>query len=98
MALLSFLNRVPRLRDPGLGYLKAKIEDICISLSRYGVNKYYVLNTGISTNQALEPTKEELHNQGITLWHTDLHEAEGNTPRAYLNRREAPTQMNQRLA
>ena len=52
---------------------------ICISLSRYGVNKYYVLNTGISTNQALEPAKETLHNQGITLWYTDLHEAEGNT-------------------
>ena len=30
-------------------------------------------------NQALEPAKEELHNLGITLWYTDLHEAEGNT-------------------
>ena len=51
----------------GLETSRQMIEDICISLSRYGVNKYYVLNTGISTNQALEPAKEELHNQGITL-------------------------------
>ena len=63
----------------GLETSRQMIEDICISLNRYGVNKYYVLNTGISTNQALEPAKEELHNQGITLWYTDLHEAEGNT-------------------
>jgi creatinine amidohydrolase len=39
----------------GLDTSRQMIEDICISLSRYGVNKYYVLNTGISTNQTLEP-------------------------------------------
>ena len=63
----------------GLGTSKQMIEDICVSLSRYGINKYYVLNTGISTTQALEPAKEELHKQGITLWYTDLHKAEEKT-------------------
>ncbi len=55
------------------------VEDICLSLSRYGVKKYYVLNTGISTNRALAPAKESLQAQGVTLWYTDLHKAEADT-------------------
>ena len=55
------------------------VEDICLSLNRYGVNKFYVLNTGISTNRALSPAKEALQAQGVTLWYTDLHKAEAGT-------------------
>jgi len=28
---------------------KEMLKDICISMSRYGVKKFYVLNTGVST-------------------------------------------------
>ena len=55
------------------------VEEICLSLSRYGVGKFYVLNTGISTNQALNPAKEYLASRGITMWYTDLHMAEAGT-------------------
>ena len=55
------------------------VEEICVSLSRYGVSKFYVLNTGISTNYALKPAKESLASKGITMWYTDLHEAEAGT-------------------
>jgi len=55
------------------------MEEICLSLSRYGINKFYVLNTGISTNYALKPAKESLASKGITLWYTDLYEAEAET-------------------
>ena len=55
------------------------VEEICQCLSGYGVNKFYVLNTGISTNQALRPAKESLESKGITMWYTDLHVAEAGT-------------------
>lgn len=55
------------------------VEEICISLSRYGITKFYVLNTGISTNRALAPAKESLKAQRITMWYTDLHLAEADT-------------------
>ena len=55
------------------------VEEICLSLNRYGANKFYVLNTGISTNQALKPAKEALKSKGITMWYTDLHIAEAGT-------------------
>ena len=55
------------------------VEEICLSLSKYGVGKFYVLNTGISTNQALNPAKEYLASRGITMWYTDLHMAEAGT-------------------
>ncbi len=63
----------------GLDTSKQVVKEICVSLSRYGVKKFYVLNTGISTNQALAPAKDELETMGITLWYTDLHFAEADT-------------------
>jgi creatinine amidohydrolase len=46
--------------------------DICRSLSRYGPQRFYVLNTGISTIRALQPTAEILETEGLVLRYTDL--------------------------
>ena len=52
------------------------VKEICVSLSRYGVNKFYVLNTGISTIDALKQAQEELEQGGIILRYTNLNEIE----------------------
>ena len=54
------------------------VKEICVSLSRYGVNKFYVLNTGISTINALKQAQEELEQGGIILIYTNLKEIEEN--------------------
>jgi len=48
------------------------VTEICLSLSRYGAKKFYVLNTGISTLRGLEPALEELERHGVALRYTDL--------------------------
>src|SRR5688572_29369490 len=42
------------------------------SLARYGPRRFYVLNTGVSTNRALEPAAAALAAEGILLRFTDL--------------------------
>jgi creatinine amidohydrolase len=42
------------------------------SLARYGPRRFYVLNTGVSTNIALEPAAAALAAEGILLRFTDL--------------------------
>jgi creatinine amidohydrolase len=51
------------------------IEDICISLAAFGPRRFYVLNTGISTVQALAPAREALAGRGLLLRYTDLRAA-----------------------
>lgn len=46
------------------------VAEIC--LSDYGMKKFYVLNTGISTLRGLEPAREELEKHGVALRYTDL--------------------------
>lgn len=48
------------------------IVDICISLSRFGPKRFYVLNTGISTLKPLKAAGEILDKKGILLAFTDL--------------------------
>ena len=48
------------------------VVEICLSLSNYGVKKFYVLNTGISTIRGLEPAREELEKHGVALRYTNL--------------------------
>ncbi|MCK4400165.1 creatininase family protein [Candidatus Bathyarchaeota archaeon] len=48
------------------------VAEICLSLSNYGMKKFYVLNTGISTLRGLEPAREELEKHGVALRYTDL--------------------------
>jgi creatinine amidohydrolase len=53
------------------------VKDICRSVRGYGVNKFYVLNTGISTLTGLKPAAEELLEEGIIMRYTDLLKVEG---------------------
>jgi creatinine amidohydrolase len=46
--------------------------DICRSLARHGVRRFYILNTGISTLRALKPAAESLTADGILMHYTDL--------------------------
>ena len=48
------------------------VTEICLSLSRYGAKKFYVLNTGISTLRGLKPAQEELEKHGVALRYTNL--------------------------
>lgn len=48
------------------------IVDICRSLAAYGPRRFYALNTGVSTNRALQPAAEVLAREGILLTYTDL--------------------------
>jgi creatinine amidohydrolase len=48
------------------------IVDICRSIARHGPRKFYVLNTGVSTNRGLEPARKILLDEGIHLEYTNL--------------------------
>ncbi len=51
---------------------KNTIVEICNSISNYGIKKFYVLNTGISTLRPLKKAAEELENKGIFLHYFNL--------------------------
>jgi len=51
------------------------VSDICRSICHHGPKKIYVLNTGISTNKALEPARQMLAKEGIVMEYTLLGEA-----------------------
>jgi creatinine amidohydrolase len=55
---------------------KNMVKEICVSLSRYGIKKFYVLNTGISTIYALKQAQEKLEQEGIIMKYTNLNEIE----------------------
>ena len=46
---------------------KNTIIDICNSISKYGIRKFYILNTGISTLRPLMKATRELEDKGILL-------------------------------
>ncbi|MBI3269415.1 MAG: creatininase family protein [Planctomycetes bacterium] len=48
------------------------VADVCRSFGRHGWRKFYVLNTGISTNRALASAKKALETEGLRLEYTDL--------------------------
>ena len=48
------------------------IVDICKSLANYGPRRFYVINTGVSTNNALEPAATLLSCEGIILRYTNM--------------------------
>ncbi|MFC1565312.1 creatininase family protein, partial [candidate division KSB1 bacterium] len=62
---------------------KNLIKDICISMSGYGIKKFYVLNTGISTARVLAPASDELFEEsGIIMRFTDILKAGDMTVKA----------------
>ena len=58
----------------GLETARDIIIDIVNSVARFGVKKFYVLNTGVSTNKPLELAKQELEKAGIIFFYTKLEE------------------------
>ncbi|MCS7366168.1 MAG: creatininase family protein [archaeon GB-1867-035] len=55
-----------------LNTFKEMVKDICISMSNYGIKKFYVLNTGVSTIYRLKMAAEELRGRGIEMRYTDI--------------------------
>lgn len=55
-----------------LGTARDLIVDICRSLARHGPRRFYVINTGVSTADALKPAAQILANEGILLRYTDV--------------------------
>lgn len=45
--------------------------DICRSLARYGVRRFYILNTGVSTVRILGPARDSLATTGIVMRFTN---------------------------
>ncbi len=56
----------------GFETFKELVKGICVSMAGYGVRKFYVLNTGVSTARALGPASEELREQEIAMRFTDI--------------------------
>ena len=67
----SFLE-YPGSVSLGLETFRELVKDICVSMSAYGVRKFYVLNTGVSTVRGLRPAAEELREMGIEMRYTDI--------------------------
>jgi creatinine amidohydrolase len=63
---------------------KNVIKDICLSMNGYGMRKFYVLNTGISTLRPLEAAAEELKPSGIVLRHLNLLDVDKALPQGLL--------------
>jgi creatinine amidohydrolase len=67
----SFLE-YPGSVSLGFETFKELVKDVCVSMAGYGVRKFYVLNTGVSTARALGPASEELREQEIEMRFTDI--------------------------
>jgi creatinine amidohydrolase len=63
---------------------KNLVKDICRSMKGYGVKKFYVLNTGVSTLHPLEQTAQELAAEGILLAFTNILEVDEKVPEGLL--------------
>jgi len=64
----------------GAETFKNVIVDICASLAGYGLKKFYVLNTGVSTLRPLAEARTELAARGLTLRFLDLAEVDKTLP------------------
>ncbi|MGD8537335.1 MAG: creatininase family protein [Candidatus Aminicenantes bacterium] len=77
------------LEYPGSVSLKAEtftnvVIDICMSMFGYGIRKFYVLNTGVSTLRPLKRAAEELKKKGVVLRYFNILEADKKIPTGYL--------------
>jgi creatinine amidohydrolase len=77
------------LEYPGSVSLQAEtfknvIIDICRSMSGYGIKKFYVLNTGVSTLRPLKNAADELAQKGIDLWYLNILEVDQKVPQELL--------------
>ncbi len=77
------------LEYPGSVSLKAEtftnvVIDVCMSMYGYGMRKFYILNTGVSTLRPLESAAEELKKKGVILRYFNILEADKKIPAGYL--------------
>ncbi len=77
------------LEYPGSVSLQAEtfknvIVDICRSMSGYGIQKFYVLNTGVSTLRPLKSAADQLAEEGIVLWYLNILEVDKKVPQKLL--------------
>jgi creatinine amidohydrolase len=63
---------------------KEMVKDICLSMNGYGVRKFYVLNTGISTLRPLREAAEELKPSGVILRYLNLEDVDKTLPSGLL--------------
>jgi creatinine amidohydrolase len=59
---------------------KNMIMDICRSMNGYGIKKFYVLNTGVSTLRPLAQARKELKTHGIFLVYLNILKVDENLP------------------
>ncbi len=64
---------------------KNVIVDICRSMNGYGIKKFYVLNTGVSTLRPLASAKQELFKDGIILEYLNILEVDERLPSGLMN-------------
>lgn len=64
----------------GAETFKNVVVDICASMAGYGLKKFYVLNTGVSTVGPLAQAQKELAARGLTLRFLDLLEVDKTLP------------------
>jgi len=79
----SFLE-YPGSVSIGAETFKEMVKDICLSMNGYGIKKFYVLNTGISTLKPLEEAAQELNQSGIVLRYLDLLDVDKTLPQDLL--------------
>lgn len=77
------------LEYPGSVSLQAEtfknvIIDICRSMNGYGIKKFYILNTGVSTLRPLKSAADELSQEGIVLWYLNILEVDKKVPQELL--------------
>ena len=75
----SFLE-YPGSVSVGAETFKNTVVDICRSLSRHGIRKFYVLNTGISTLPQLQAASKELAKLDVTMRYLNLLETDKKIP------------------
>jgi creatinine amidohydrolase len=66
---------------------KNVIKDICSSINGYGIKKFYVLNTGVSTLRPLKSAKKELEKSGIQLEYLNILEVDKKLPKGILTQK-----------
>jgi creatinine amidohydrolase len=64
---------------------KNMIVDICKSMAGYGLRKFYILNTGISTVPPLKAAAEELSKTGLVLRYLNLADVDKKLPAGLLS-------------
>ena len=80
----SFLE-YPGSVSIGRETFKNMVMDICKSMNGYGMRKFYVLNTGVSTLVPLEAAAEELGKLGIVLRYLNVLDIDSKLPKGLLS-------------